>query len=722
MATLTVTTYQPASSITGLALQSTSGDYTGAGSARFVSPGDQLTVARNAEDGVSFTLNGALGDWYYLNFAGPNDAALAVGTYENAQRYGDGTPGLDLSGDGRGCSHVPLGRFVVREIQYGSDGSVQRFAADFEQHCGINEAPSYGEVRFNSTIPFSYLVAPASLTSPNAGTVLTSPSQTFQWTDAGATLYQVWVGSSPGTYDYGYFPTNGTTSLATTVADIPIDGRTVYLRLWSLVLGTYYYKDYSFATATPGPAGLTSPVASSVLAGSIATFTWNDAGASLYQLWVGNAQGAYDIGYFPAAGTTSTSTTVSGLPTDGRTLYVRLYSLINGAYQFRDYTYTAAGSGSGGGGTPASIISPASGSTLSSSSATFTWNDAGASLYQLWVGSSPGSYSVGYFPASGTTATSITVTDLPTDGRVLYVRLYSSINGAYQYRDFTYTAVGSGSSPPAAPDAAAISSPANGSTVHGASVTFSWNDSGASLYQLHDVQLRAGDRLRVQIGRREGRAELVVARVRRAPGERGRKARSAADRPEAAGEGGGPLELGGAAPRRRDPGPAVGGHDHLGRPARRSRHPPPAGPVELEAGRVEGERGGEGLRGNLSDGAIGLDAVVGRQGAGRGEGEQRERGKAHGRPPGGGVGRGGPILGPPTGGETPVLFVQIPRKSWIIESFPGGVPEWLKGADCKSVGLAPTLVRIQPPPPAQFGCQSGHRESGERRSWYRRRV
>ena len=27
------------------------------------------------------------------------------------------------------------------------------------------------------------------------------------------------------------------------------------------------------------------------------------------------------------------------------------------------------------------------------------------------------------------------------------------------------------------------------------------------------------------------------------------------------------------------------------------------------------------------------------------------------------------------------------------------MPEWLKGADCKSVGLAPTLVRIQLPPP-----------------------
>src|SRR5258706_12837445 len=38
-------------------------------------------------------------------------------------------------------------------------------------------------------------------------------------------------------------------------------------------------------------------------------------------------------------------------------------------------------------------------------------------------------------------------------------------------------------------------------------------------------------------------------------------------------------------------------------------------------------------------------------------------------------------------------------KSLKISGSAGGVPERLKGADCKSVGLAPTLVRIQPPPP-----------------------
>jgi hypothetical protein len=32
---------------------------------------------------------------------------------------------------------------------------------------------------------------------------------------------------------------------------------------------------------------------------------------------------------------------VTNLPTNGETLYARLYSLINGAWQYHDYTYTA---------------------------------------------------------------------------------------------------------------------------------------------------------------------------------------------------------------------------------------------------------------------------------------------------------------------------------------------------------------------------------------------
>jgi len=156
---------------------------------------------------------------------------------------------------------------------------------------------------------------------------------------------------------------------------------------------------------------------------------------------VGSTQGAYDAGYFPQNGTTGTSVTATGLPTDGRTLYVRLYSNINGAYQFRDFTYTAAGAGGGGGGAPApaTMASPANGTTLSGSTVTFAWNAAsGASLYQVWVGTSPGTYDIGYYPSTGTTTTTTTATGLPTDGRTLYVRLYSAIGGSWYYRDFTY--------------------------------------------------------------------------------------------------------------------------------------------------------------------------------------------------------------------------------------------------------------------------------------------
>jgi hypothetical protein len=60
-------------------------------------------------------------------------------------------------------------------------------------------------------------------------------------------------------------------------------------------------------------------------------------------LYVGTSNGTNDI-YGQSQGT-STSGTVSALPTDGRTLYVRLWSYTGSAWLYRDYTYTAANAG-----------------------------------------------------------------------------------------------------------------------------------------------------------------------------------------------------------------------------------------------------------------------------------------------------------------------------------------------------------------------------------------
>ena len=46
------------------------------------------------------------------------------------------------------------GQFVVLEAVYGSSGEVERFGADFEQHCEGATPALFGSIRFNSTIGF----------------------------------------------------------------------------------------------------------------------------------------------------------------------------------------------------------------------------------------------------------------------------------------------------------------------------------------------------------------------------------------------------------------------------------------------------------------------------------------------------------------------------------------------------------------------------------------
>jgi hypothetical protein len=86
---------------------------------------------------------------------------------------------------------------------------------------------------------------------------------------------------------------------------------------------------------------MTSPQPGTKLSGSSVTFQWN-AGAAVtqYYVWAGSTVGASDLANLNAG--SNLSATVSGLPTNGSTIYVRLWSLI-GDWQHRDYTYTAAG-------------------------------------------------------------------------------------------------------------------------------------------------------------------------------------------------------------------------------------------------------------------------------------------------------------------------------------------------------------------------------------------
>jgi hypothetical protein len=125
---------------------------------------------------------------------------------------------------------------------------------------------------------------------------------------------------------------------------------------------------------------------------------------------------------------------IAGLPTDGRQVYVRLFSYINGAWQYTDTQYTAAALQ--GPLTKAQILTPPATSTLPSGPNTFTWSTGtGVSAYYLFVGTSIGNNDI--YAKFENTATSDTV-NLPAN-KTIFVRLWSYLNGAYQAADYAYS-------------------------------------------------------------------------------------------------------------------------------------------------------------------------------------------------------------------------------------------------------------------------------------------
>lgn len=110
----------------------------------------------------------------------------------------------------------------------------------------------------------------------------------------------------------------------------------------------------------------------------------------------------------------------------------------------------------------AAITSPPNGLPLTASSATFTWsNPAGATGYSLLIGSQAGGSN--YFNKDFGTSTSGTVTGLPVDGSVLFVRLTTRSAAGTANADYTYVAFRANAN--GAPIVTGVSSAASASTT-----------------------------------------------------------------------------------------------------------------------------------------------------------------------------------------------------------------------------------------------------------------
>jgi hypothetical protein len=83
---------------------------------------------------------------------------------------------------------------------------------------------------------------------------------------------------------------------------------------------------------------LTPPTGATFTSSSV-TFSWSAGSATAYFLLVGSS--LYGADSYNSGIVSVHSKTVNNIPTDGRTIYVTLGSLVNGSWTFNSYTYKA---------------------------------------------------------------------------------------------------------------------------------------------------------------------------------------------------------------------------------------------------------------------------------------------------------------------------------------------------------------------------------------------
>jgi hypothetical protein len=347
--------------------------------------------------------------------------------------------------------------------------------------CTLTEAANSPVTDANSSSLLSIAVLPLAqpgLYSPAPGSTLAGSSANFQWNGpANATAFWIDVGSLAGTHDYYSSGSLPTTTLSATVNSLPSNGSAVYVTLYWQIAGSWTPNPYTFTAfnANAGAAVLNTPIPGSTLAGTSVSFGWSaGAGATAYWMDIGSTLGAHD--YYSSGNLgTALSTTVSSLPASGNTVYVTLYSLISGNWLNNKYTYTAFNPA----GADAVMQTPASGSTLTGGSVTFSWYaGTGASGYWLDIGSTAGSHNY-YSSGNLGTVLSTMVNGLPADGSPVYVTLYTLISGTWSANAYNYTAFN------ATGNLAIIQTPTSGSTLSGSSATFTWSsDASATGYWL----------------------------------------------------------------------------------------------------------------------------------------------------------------------------------------------------------------------------------------------
>lgn len=237
----------------------------------------------------------------------------------------------------------------------------------------------------------------------------------------------------------------------------------------------------SVTQAAIGPS-IDSPTPGSTLGGSSMALSWSENGAGAVDWWVYagtflNGANLHDSGNIEDQ--TTSSYLITGLPTNGSTIYVKLWyrtgSECCGPWSFVAATYTA----NSGAPTLPAFTSPVQGSTITSTSQSFTWTantTTGINMWWIYAGPLLGMGWVYDSGAIDAATFSHLVTGLTQNGSDLWVRLWyrtgTSPSYVWSFVDHQYHRAGSPDPYPS------LTSHAPNSTLTGTTETFTWAGNG----------------------------------------------------------------------------------------------------------------------------------------------------------------------------------------------------------------------------------------------------
>jgi hypothetical protein len=252
----------------------------------------------------------------------------------------------------------------------------------------------------------------------------------LRWTGVpGSEAYYLYVGTTPGAK-------NLIDSREIQATEFPISalpaGITVYVRLFTKHGGVWRYVDATYQTRPV--AYLSGPVASTGLWRVDSSLTWEPfAGASRYYVYVGTQPGLRNISSSGETPNTAFRMPLrqSSLLTQDQTVYVRLYTLVDGVWRFVDYALTLQA--------VAQLTLPTDGQVdVDVDALPVQWSRVvDAEAYRLQVGTSAGSGNLidtGEIDPAGKFRSSV----LP-GGATLFARLWTQVNGEWRFVDSTFT-------------------------------------------------------------------------------------------------------------------------------------------------------------------------------------------------------------------------------------------------------------------------------------------